>query len=244
MSSLTCSCWSLNSPKASIIRPISNRKVATLQYLAIFILQVTSALQCLEFSVTYTHRHNLESGKTFLCFIIVHVTLHKLISFVPMNEIIFTLPSHETLVSQILFNKDSSAPTAHLGQFVSLLHIWSIMPPLSTSQEKNWIILGTATFVTFSQYICVTFFLHHQVAIKQCIFFLAALEEFMQWVLNVAHHQRGVLFAVKHCKPIKTANQPLKKGGNGYVAMLTFSMSFTLSNWKVSIPQSAVVFPN
>lgn len=42
ISSLTCSCWSLNSPKASIIRPVSNGTVARLQHLAIFISQLMS----------------------------------------------------------------------------------------------------------------------------------------------------------------------------------------------------------
>lgn len=158
-----------------------------------------------------------------------------------MNEINFHSPSHETLIFQVLFNRQlcsHSPPWTVCESASQLKHYSSTFNVLRKELDHS----GDCDICNFSQYRCVTFFLCHQVAIEQCVFFLTASEQFMQWVLNTAHHWRGVLFAVNHnSKPIQSANQPLKKGGNGYMAMLTFSMSFTLSNWKVFILQSAVV---
>lgn len=132
-----------------------------------------------KFCLEFIYRHSFESGQTFLCFIIVHLTLHKLISFVPMNEINFHSPSHKTLVSQVLFNKDSSAPSTHLGQFESASHLKQYSSTFKVLR-KELDHSGDCAICSFFSVYVLHFFSLPPDCHKQWGFFLTASEEFMQ----------------------------------------------------------------
>lgn len=179
--------------------------------------------------------------RLFCIYILVSLSFHNLISFVPMKEYNFHSPSHGTLVCQLLFNKNILLPQAprpvcdaasHLKHYSSTSNILRIeLDHLEGCNIHNFF-TGQTYYILSLSPDC------H----KMAGFSLTALHQFIQCV-EYWSHWREVSFSVNHnCKPIKTANHPLKKGRNGYVAMVPFSMSFPVSKGKVSIP--AVVVPN
>lgn len=139
MSSLTCSCWSLNSPKASIMRPVSKGEAARLSNLQVSregwrtsstVLGAQPARVWVKLPESQSTRssnacsHRAPSGKnpaytearswegkgfSELTYILVSLSFQNLISFVRVRE--FNFLSHRTLVSRLLFNKGDSAPT-------------------------------------------------------------------------------------------------------------------------------------
>lgn len=132
MSSLTCSCWSLNSPKASIIRPISNRKVATLEYLAIFTLQVMSVLQCLELSVLKHLCTQAQSWEWKVFFVLYYspfnVTPAHLFCSHEWNEFSFSFSWNSCIPSLVQQRELCSSWTAcesasHLKHYSSIFNI-------------------------------------------------------------------------------------------------------------------------